>query len=66
MPPRPEPIDVEGREEYEVERIVDEKGKGVRHRFLVKWAGYPESENSWEPLKNIEDTAAMDAWEQRE
>ncbi|GAA5944073.1 hypothetical protein JCM1841_001868 [Sporobolomyces salmonicolor] len=63
--PRPEPIDVEGREEYEVERIVDEKGKGVR-RFLVKWEGYPESENSWEPLKNVEDTAAMDAWEQRE
>ncbi|GAA5987852.1 hypothetical protein JCM11641_003509, partial [Rhodosporidiobolus odoratus] len=62
-PPRPEPIDVEGTDEYVVESIVDEKGKGRTRKFLVKWAGYPDSENTWEPLANVEDTLALDEWE---
>ncbi|GAA5908929.1 hypothetical protein JCM5296_006825, partial [Sporobolomyces johnsonii] len=63
QPPRPGPIDVDGADEYEVEAIVDEKGKGRTRRFFVKWRGYPESENSWEPLANVEDTEALDVWE---
>ncbi|KAK4194427.1 hypothetical protein QBC40DRAFT_290780 [Triangularia verruculosa] len=42
-------------EEYEVEAIrdsgIDDKTKA--HRFLVKWEGYPESENTWEPKANL-------------
>ncbi|GAA5974798.1 hypothetical protein JCM11641_007268, partial [Rhodosporidiobolus odoratus] len=64
-PPRPEPIDVEGEKEYVVEAIVDEKGKGRKQRFLVKWEGYPDSDSTWEPLGNVEDTAAMEVWEGR-
>ncbi|GAA5977503.1 hypothetical protein JCM11641_000983 [Rhodosporidiobolus odoratus] len=64
-PPRPEPIDVEGEKEYIVEAIVDEKGKGRRRRSLVKWEGYLDSDNTWEPLGNVEDTAAMEVWEGR-
>ncbi|GAA5975957.1 hypothetical protein JCM21900_003910 [Sporobolomyces salmonicolor] len=63
-PPRPEPIDVDGEKEFVVEAIVDEKGKGARRRFLVKWEGYPDSDNTWEPLANVEDTAAMEIWEE--
>ncbi|GAA5918690.1 hypothetical protein JCM5296_000410 [Sporobolomyces johnsonii] len=63
-PPRPAPIDVEGQDEFEIEAIVDEKGRGRTKRYLVKWRGYPESENSWEPQANVEDTAALDAWEE--
>ncbi|GAA5982121.1 hypothetical protein JCM11641_000594 [Rhodosporidiobolus odoratus] len=64
-PPRPEPIDVDGGAEYQVEAIVDEKKKNRTRRFLVKWEGYPGSENTWEPLAHVEDTAALEAWEGR-
>ncbi|GAA5826735.1 hypothetical protein JCM11251_002873 [Rhodosporidiobolus azoricus] len=63
--PRPEPIDVEGEKEFKVEAIVDEKGQGTRCRFLVKWEGYPDLDNTWEALSNLEDTAALELWERR-
>ncbi|GAA5992239.1 hypothetical protein JCM11641_001275 [Rhodosporidiobolus odoratus] len=64
-PPRPQPIDVDGELEYEVEAIVDEKGKGQTKRYLVKWVGYPDSDNTWEAAGNVEDTAALLAWQRR-
>jgi hypothetical protein len=33
--------------EYDVEAILDRKGK----KFLIKWQGYPESEATWEPAQ---------------
>lgn len=65
QPTRPEPIDVDGQEEYEVEAIVDEKGRGRTKRFMVKWKGYPDTENSWEPLESVDETEALDVWENR-
>ncbi|KAK4647746.1 uncharacterized protein QC761_104010 [Podospora bellae-mahoneyi] len=46
---------VASEEVYEVEAIrdsgIDDKTKA--HKFLVKWKGYPESENTWEPRSNL-------------
>uniref|UniRef100_A0A1B6EPS8 Chromo domain-containing protein n=1 Tax=Cuerna arida TaxID=1464854 RepID=A0A1B6EPS8_9HEMI len=40
-------------EEYVVERIVDVRTRrGVKHYF-IKWSGYPDSENTWEPEENL-------------
>lgn len=40
--------------EYEVEKIVGEKIEyGVRY-FLVKWKGWPESDNTWEDEKSVD------------
>ena len=33
--------------EYDVEAILDRKGK----KFLIKWQGYPASEATWEPAQ---------------
>ena len=36
----PEPILVDGQEEWEVERILKQRGKGSRIQFLVKYTGF--------------------------
>ena len=37
-----------GQEEYEVEAILAERGRGRRRRFLVKWRGWPQGDATWE------------------
>ena len=39
----------ENDDEYEVERILAQDGQ----RYLIKWKGYPTSENTWEPVENL-------------
>lgn len=51
--PAPPAEIIEGEEEYEVERIVKRQGTGPNRKYLIKWKGYPESENSFEPFKNL-------------
>ena len=36
-----------------MEAIVDHSTK--KKNFQVKWKGYPESDNTWEPLENVAD-----------
>ena len=56
--PRPAPL-VGGQEpECEIELIKDSKLVRGRLHFLIKWQGYPNEENTWEPadsLHNAED-----------
>ena len=46
---RPPPDLVDNAEEYEVEKILDSRLFGRRRRlqYLVKWKGYPDSDNMW-------------------
>ena len=52
----PKEIAMRDKEEYEVEKVLNHEGdiklKG-QMKFLVKWKGYDESHNSWEPWKNL-------------
>ena len=46
---RPPPDLVDNEEEYEVEAILDSRkfGRGRRLQYLIKWKGYPDSDNQW-------------------
>jgi hypothetical protein len=45
----PAPELIEGEEEYSVEKILDSQCFGRRQQlqYLVKWEGYPDSDNMW-------------------
>ncbi len=52
---QPPPDLIQGEEEYEVEAILNHCyiGHGKTLQYLIKWKGYPTSENSWKPVKNL-------------
>ena len=52
---RPPPDLIDGEEEYEVKRIVAHRhfGQSKRLQYLIKWKGYPESNNTWEPADQV-------------
>jgi hypothetical protein len=52
---RPLPDIIERKEEFEVQEIcgVRRFGKRKQGQYLVKWKGYPDLENTWEPMTNL-------------
>ena len=57
-PPPPQPVTVNGEEEYEVDHIRDSKMFGRTLKYLVCWKGYGEGEDTWEPEWNLKHTPA--------
>ena len=58
----PRDIALRDRDEYFVEKILAYRGDIGRLKtlaFLVKWRGYDESFNSWEPWKNLRETEQL-------
>jgi hypothetical protein len=41
------------RGEYIVEKIVDSRKRAGKQEYLIKWSGYPNSLNTWEPIKHL-------------
>src|SRR5712672_2154973 len=52
---RPPPDLIDGEEEYEVEAVLNHRMFGRRRQvqYLIKWKGYPHSDNTWEPSENV-------------
>ena len=44
---------MEKENEYDVEKILDEKKVTGKTQYLVKWLGYEGKENSWELAENF-------------
>ena len=55
--------------EYEVESVVSKRDTGLVSRlmyagegkveYLVKWKGYDASDNTWEPVENLESSQEL-------
>lgn len=54
--------------EYEVEYILNHRLVNGLQEYLVKWEGYPHSENTWEPEGNLENCRdlILDYYQQRD
>ncbi len=52
---RPAPDLVNNEEEYKVEKILDTRqfGRRCKRQYLIKWRGYPDSDNEWVDHKDI-------------
>ncbi len=64
---RPAPDLIDNEEEYEVEKILDTQqfGRGRKKQYLIKWKGYPNSNNEWIDKKNVHAPEAIREFENR-
>ena len=51
--PQVQKVKVSPRKRYTLEKILKYRGKGSKREALIKWKGYGDKFNSWEPVKNI-------------
>ena len=49
--------------EYVVERILAQRLYRGELQYQVKWAGYSDAENTWEPVAHVAGTRALDEFE---
>ena len=39
---------------YNIEKIIERRKRNGEYQYKIKWEGYPMSQCTWEPLKNLE------------
>lgn len=67
MPPPPPAILVQNHQEYEVEAILQSRITRGKTQYLVKWKGYSDEENTWEPESNLSNaTQLLQAFKNKE
>jgi hypothetical protein len=62
--PPPLPVMVEGKEEYEVEEILNARYFRRKLQYLVKWQGYGNEDNEWVSANDVHAPEALQAFYQ--
>ena len=55
----PNPVIIEGKEEFEVEKILNKRMVRGKEKFLVRWKGYMAEEDTWESRENLENAKEL-------
>ena len=61
----PKDIAIANAREFYIDRIISHRGdinKKSSMEFLVRWFGYTEDDDSWEPFGNLSDTDQLLAY----
>lgn len=56
---KPPPDLIEEEEEWEIERILEYNRPRNKRRYFVKWKGFSDHDNTWEPKKNLKHTQIL-------
>eukprot|EP00043_Microstomoeca_roanoka_P008402 m.80935 g.80935 ORF g.80935 m.80935 type:complete len:1167 (+) comp14228_c0_seq2:320-3820(+) len=51
---------------YKVEKILRKRRIGKQVRYLVKWEGYDDKYNTWEPVEHFADLSVIDDFEKEQ
>jgi hypothetical protein len=61
---KPVPIVTEdGQEEWLIDSIVEERIRGRKMQYRVRWFGYGPEDDSWLPAHELSDCEALDKWD---
>jgi hypothetical protein len=52
----PSPVVVNGKEEWEVNKVLDCRRRGKRTEYLVSWKRYGPTDNSWDPEDHLDNS----------
>ena len=61
----PDPINVDGQQEFFINKIVDERRRGRRKQLLVRWRGEGPKGDLWLDEEELEECEALDIWRAR-
>lgn len=50
---------MEGEEEFEVEEILDSRLNRRKLEYLVRWKGYDDASNTWQPVENVKNAPVL-------
>jgi len=53
------PVEVEGVEEWEVEKILNKKKMRGVEKYLIRWKGFTAEGNTWERRENLKNTEEL-------